>query len=169
MNRNSSAVYGIMAAMALIGTACYTGCSEDADDGIDSQRMSLAERRMTRGAESSGPQKPTYKEPENKGDSVVVYEDFDTAEIRHYGTLDYEVSIKCSGGLANTVKVSAEVNIVAVPDKCTAQIWVEDAFYHNGGAMVYFVLKFRQFNRDFRYDGEYFHPLPYHYEVLSER
>ena len=162
--------YLMVAAISVFSLALYAGCSNDEEEYEDTQKMSLATRRLTRSAESGGPQKPTYREPENKGDSIVVYESFDTTEIRHYGTLDYSVSVTSTGGLANTVKVSSGVGLVAVPENCTgARIYVEEAFYHNGGAMVYYVLKFRQFGQDVRYDGEYFHPLPYHYEAISQK
>ena len=99
--------------------------------------------------------------------SFVIYESSDTTVLLHYGTIDYSIYVSNSGGFANEVRVSANATILDAGNCRSANISVGKSFYHNGLALVNYTLKYRQFGRDFSYNGEYHRVLPFHNENIK--
>lgn len=133
------ATYGLMATTVLVGTVLYAGCSSDDDDWEENQRQSLAERRMTRGAENvPNPPKPKPN-PVGKIDSTMVYAAVNATvdtEINFYVKLTF--SVTSSQGTINSMQPHANLISKDVVSGIYEKVEILDVTQeaHNGQILV---------------------------------
>ena len=129
--------YGFVVAAVFSGSALYAGCSSDDDDWNESQRQSLAARRMTRGAESvPTPPKPN---PVEEIDSTIVYKAVNTTidtEVNMYVPLSFTVTSE--QGTINTIRPNVQKGSVDVTEGVYSRVEINDVkpTVHNGQIFV---------------------------------